>query len=95
MAVTRQGQVLRITADDDLYDSGLNGLDIKGIRLVAGASADATASVREGGSDGGIVCSLAAAQKTADTCDIRFQVDSGKLWVDLAGAGAEVFVYLA
>jgi len=94
MAITRQGQVIRSTADNDQYDSGLKGLDIKGVRLVAGSGADATAQIRETDSNGGIVYSLAAVQKTADECVIEAKIDSGKFWVDISGAGAEVFVYL-
>lgn len=94
MAVTGSGgTIIRFTADNDIYESGQKRLKIKGVRLVT-ASADSTAQIREGNDTGSIVCSLTALAKTSDESVICFIVDSGKLHVDLAGTGAEVFVYL-
>lgn len=87
-------RVIRFTADNDEFDSGQKRLKIAGVRLVAGAAAAGTASVREGGSTGQILYSMAAVQGTVDESQLPVPVDSGKLWVDLAGTGAEVFVYL-
>lgn len=95
MAVTKtDGRIIRMTADDDVYDSGLKVLQIKGCRLVAGSGADATAQLKKNNTNGEVVMSMAAAQKTSDDSAIPFVVEGGTIHLDLSGTGAEVFVYL-
>lgn len=92
MAVSGQ-RVIRFTADNDLYDSGQRRLQIVGCRLVT-VAADATAQIRVGDANGEIVMSLAAAAKYADESTIPFFIEGGKIFVDLSGSAAEVFVYV-
>lgn len=93
MAVTLTDRIIRMTADNDLYSSGLQNLKIKGVRLVT-AAADSTAQLRKGNASGDIILSMSALAKTVDESQIPLQVDGGTLHLDLSGAGAEVFVYL-
>lgn len=66
-----------------------------GARLVAGASADATAAIYDGTSTSDTkVAAFAAPQKTADEMSLCFNADSGNLYVELSGTGAELYVYL-
>lgn len=93
MAVTKTDRIIRMTADDDVYSSGLKALQIKGVRLVT-AAADSTAQLRKTNDSGDIILSLTALAKTADESVIPLQVDGGVIHLDLSGAGAEVFIYL-
>jgi hypothetical protein len=91
---TEGKRVLRFTADADVLDTGLRKIKILGCRLVAGSGADATAKIRADNVSGEILYSLAAAQKTTDDTAIAVNCESGKLYCTLAGASAEVYVYL-
>jgi predicted hotdog family 3-hydroxylacyl-ACP dehydratase len=87
-------KVLVFTADGDVLDTGLRKISILGARLVAGSGADATAKIRMDNSAGDVLYSMAAAQKTSDDTAIAVNSESGKLYISLTGAGAEVYVYL-
>lgn len=87
-------KVIRLTADNDTHTFAGGKTKLKGVRLVAGSGADATAQVRETDSNGAIVYSLAAVQKTADESNICTNIDSNVIHADISGTGAEVFVYV-
>jgi hypothetical protein len=94
MAVFKHNNIIRVTADDDIVDFGTKvKVKIAGVRLVS-AAADCTASIRVNSSTGDILMNLTALAKTSDECSIPFFCDSGKLHVDLAGTGAEVYIIL-
>lgn len=92
MSVTGK-KVLRFTADGDVIDTGLRKIKILGARLVT-VSADAVAKVRADDTNGEVLYSLAAAAKDADDSACATVCESGRLFVSLSGAAAEVFVYL-
>jgi len=92
MAVTGS-RIIKMTANLDTFDSGQRRLKIAGIRLIAGSGANATAKLFELNSSGMTLYSLAAVQATADESQLPLMVDSGKLYLELTGAGAEVYVY--
>jgi hypothetical protein len=94
MAVTAiDGRIIRFTADDDVYVSGLQSLRVLGVRLST-VAADGTATLRKNDSNGAVIMQLAALAKTCDESCIPFDVEGGTLHVDLSGAAAEVIVYL-
>lgn len=92
MAVSGK-KVLRFTATGDVLQTGFNKLKIKGARLVT-AAADSVAVIRADDANGEILYSLTALAKTADDSSIPTICESGKLYVSITGAAAEVFVYL-
>jgi hypothetical protein len=92
MAASITSKVIRLTADNDTYNSGGVRLKIKGVRLVT-AAADSTAQIRETDSNGGIAYSLTALAKTVDESNICVDM-AGIIHADISGAGAEVFVYV-
>lgn len=66
-----------------------------GARLVAGSGATGTAKIYDGGDNTGTnVASFSAVQATSDEMAICFRCDSGTMYVELTGSGAELFVYL-
>lgn len=94
MATTSANQVVRMTADNDQYGSGLGKLRVKGVRLIGGSDA-ATAQIKIGDTNGQILMSLkCAAANGIDEANICFTVDGGKIHLDLTGTSAEVFIYL-
>lgn len=92
MAVTGK-KVLRFTADGDVFDTGLRKIKILGARLVT-VAADSVAKIRADDAAGEILYSLASVAKDSDDSAISTICESGKLFVSLSGAAAEVFVYL-
>lgn len=95
MAVTKTDRIIRMTADDDVYNSGLKALQIKGIRLIAGAAAACRAQVHKGiDATGPIVAALAAVTGSADEMVIPLQIDGGDLFLNLTESTGEVYVYL-
>lgn len=94
MAVTSKNQVVRMTADNDTYGSGLGKLKVCGVRLVGGSDA-ATALIKLTDTNGAVLMSLkTAAASGVDESQIEFTVDGGLIHLDLTGTAAEVFVYL-
>lgn len=88
--VTPKSGVLIMT-NGDTYTPNGKKIMVKGVRLVAGAAAAATATIS---STEKIIYSLAAVAGTADECVICTAVDSVSLTAALAGAGATLYVYL-
>jgi hypothetical protein len=89
-------KVLKFVIADNatVLDLGLKRLKLVGCRLVAGSAADATSKIQADDSNGETLYSLAAVQKTTDDSAIPTICESGKIYVTLAGAGAEVYLYL-
>ncbi len=94
MAVTFKNNVVRMTADADSFGSAAMGrLKIQAVRLVT-AGAAATASLKETDTNGAVLIKLAAPINYSDSSDIGFRCDTGVIFANLTGAGAELFVYL-
>lgn len=94
MAVTRNGNVVRMTADNDTITIAKTGFRIAGFRLVAGIDA-ATASFKETDTNGRVIMSLKAnAANATDESAIMFRCDVETLHLDLTGTTPEVFIYL-
>jgi hypothetical protein len=88
-----ENNVIRFT-ESGLKEIG-HSIRAIGARLVAGASADARADLYDGTStSANKMAGFAAAQKTADEMSVCFNADSGTIYVELSGTGAELFVYL-
>lgn len=94
MASTRNGQVIRFTADNDTYDFGLRSkITILGARLVA-AAATSSAQIKTTDTSGSILINMACVANTDTEHSIPIQIDVQVLHVDLSGAGAEVYLYV-
>lgn len=85
MAVTQKETVIRIDADNDTVAGILN---ICGIRYMPGTSASIKA---DASSSGMVLWETLATTEFFDNVEIR--VKDG-IWVDLAGAGAVLYLYL-
>lgn len=92
MAVSGK-KVMRFTANGDLLDTGLKKIKILGARLVT-IAADAVAKIQADDANGEVLYSLTALAKTSDDTAVGSICESGKLYVTITGAAAEVFVYL-
>ena len=93
MAVTRNANVIRMTADNDTISLGVSGINIAGVRLIAGADA-ATAVLKVTDTNGMVLVSLKAAASTTDEHSIPFRCQASTLHLDLTGTSPEVFIYL-
>lgn len=88
-----ENNVLKFT-ETSMKELG-NPIRTIGARLIAGSGVDATAKVYDGiDNTGTVVASFAAAQKTSDEMAISFNADSGKVYVELSGTGAELYIYV-
>lgn len=89
-------KVIKFTVSDNasVLDLALKRLKLCGVRLVAGSGADATAKLQVDDVNGETLYSMAAVQKTSDDSAIPTIAESGKLYVTVAGTGAELYVYL-
>lgn len=92
MAVSGK-KVMRFTADGDVLDTGLKKIKVLGARLVT-VAADSVAKIRADDGNGEILYSLTALAKTSDDTAVATLCESGKIYVSITGAAAEVFVYL-
>lgn len=94
MAVSRDSNVIRMTADDDTVTMGQGGFHIVAVRLVGGSDA-ATALIKETNTSGTVLFSLkTAAANGVDSFEACVRVEASTLHLDLTGTGAEVFIYL-
>lgn len=84
MAVTREGTVVRIDADNDTIPGVVN---VKGILYIPGTSAQ----VRSGNAAGMVLWENTGTTRLYD--DVCFRADEG-LHIDLAGASAALYIYL-
>ena len=85
MAVTRNGNVILLTADNDTVD-GI--LEIVGIKYMPGTSASIKA---DASSSGAVLWETALTAEAFQ--EVSINVKNG-IWVDMAGAGAKIYLYL-
>ncbi len=88
-----ENNVVKFT-ESSLKDFGLP-VNAIGARLVAGSGATGTAKIYDSLDNTGTnMASFSAVQATSDECSLPFRLDSGAMYVELTGTGAELFVYL-
>lgn len=91
MAVSIKNNVIHMTADGDTYAPG-GRMKIRGVRLVS-AAASGVATLRQTNVSGQALMKLEADANQNSESQINFTCE-GTLYLELSGAGAEVFVYL-
>lgn len=94
MAVTRKGNVIRMTANLDTIQLGKGGFRIINIRLVGGADAS-TAVIRDTDGSGHTLAVLKAAIASCNDLYVAScRMDSETLHLTLTGTAPEVYIYL-
>lgn len=86
MAVTQAGSVIRITADNDTVPGPI---DVQGWRYIG--SADGSFTVKSGTTSGAQLLFVDGSADIQSEVGFRSTKD---LWIDMAGTGAELFLYL-
>lgn len=90
MAVTRAGNVIKLTADNDSVAEALSICSIK-VRETAGATA--TVTLKKGSTSGVVVWEHALAANGQQFDEVEIRLPAAGIWLDLSGA-ADVYLYL-